>query len=247
MNLKIWQIFFDALSFAKLDPGFTPYDNSASPHYMMENTAFVDIYCNKRDEWFNSDYTAALSWRFAEKTGFSAQDVQEQIKADGASKGVYLFTPPHNLNYFFPAFDKKQGEAIHALATYLDGKKLFDFKLCFMAKRPAASHCNYWVAHPLVFRDFMENVMLPALMFIQKDNEARRISHETVMHRGRPCPIMPFFLEGLFRRFIEATETEFEYIIHKKFLSGVNIPGRTVLYKEAEHELVSLQTDTLIN
>lgn len=243
LNLKIWQIFFNEVSRAALDPGFIPYDNSASNHYMMENAAIVDIFCSKKEEWFNADYVAVLSWRFAEKTGFSAQDVHDQIAADGAQKAVYLFTPPRNLNYFFPAFDKIQGEAVHALANYLDSKKLFDFKLCFLAKRPAASHCNYWVAHPLVFRDFMERVMLPALQFIVKDNQARNISYETVMHRGQPCPIMPFFMEGLFRRYIESQELEFEYIIHKKFLSGVNIPGRTMLYKEAEHELVSLEQE----
>lgn len=111
MKIKIYQIYYDELTFNKLLPGFIPLDNTLNtrPDW-FEFWVILNFLRNNRLE--DNEWYGFLSPKFYEKTGFDSDYVFEVLKNYGAESNVALFSPNWDqLSYFLNPFE--QGEFWH--------------------------------------------------------------------------------------------------------------------------------------
>ena len=89
-EIKIFQIYYESWQKDLLDPTFIPLDNSKSNSELRE----VDVFARlaKSDLVKDTKFWGALSWRFAEKTGMTGQDVLKEILAN-PNYDIYFCNP----------------------------------------------------------------------------------------------------------------------------------------------------------
>ncbi len=116
-KIFVYQIFYDAESRAKIQPGFIPLDNTNSKHsdwfefWVILN--FLRHHPLEENAWYGF-----LSPKFFEKTGIDATGVLKAIEANYDSMDIAIFsTAWDQLAYFINPWE--QGEVWHSGLTAL--------------------------------------------------------------------------------------------------------------------------------
>lgn len=191
----IYQIYYDEKSRAALDPGFIPYKTGVNHNY--ENDVILDIW--RKREWINAERIGVLSWRFKQKTGLSACNLD-------LSDDVITFFPKGYEKYLHP-FTRKGFLSVNLMVDLADKYGLFPFKLRnFKVKQQV--WCNYWVVTPAVFDDYCTRYLSKAIEFFRGRPEYELTEH----HRGKQVPAMTFFLEGLFSVYLTRENVKFKVV-----------------------------------
>jgi hypothetical protein len=147
MDIRIFQIFYDAAQRSRLDPGFIPYDNTANPRpawreYHVFRTAYLQGDCPP------DALTGFVSWKFRTKTRTSAAAFHRFIRRH-PGRDVYFVNPARLESGSF-ANIWQQGEFHHPglidlaeTAFRAAGRPL---ALATLEHPPAATlFCNFWV------------------------------------------------------------------------------------------------------
>lgn len=206
---KIYQIFYDEISKNGLDKGFTPYNNSENLKDIFENEVIIDVFKNKKIEWSDTSHVGILSWRLKEKTGITSEYLYKKI----GSKPVYLLTPKSCFRRKSPVSESGFKTSI-ALAKLFDKHKVFPFKVYNYDNGKCINCCNYWLASPEVFSDYVKNFLLKAVEFCRTNRQAVEISSTLVRYRGQLYPSIVFFLEALFQIYVHYRKIDYEYILN---------------------------------
>jgi hypothetical protein len=153
---KIHQIYYSPESFAALDPGFIPLDNTHGRQDWMEYWPIRQYFLNTPVG--DDELVGFFSPRFFEKTGLTATDVHEHIQAN-PGHDVYLFNPYFHLAAWHPNLFI-QGEASHpglikALENIL--KKInIDLKIDELIMSSINTvYCNYFVANVKFWKEWL--------------------------------------------------------------------------------------------
>lgn len=194
-GVLIYQTYYDERSGSCLDGGFIPYKTGFNHNY--ENDLLIEIW-RKRD-WVNAKYIGLLSWRFFEKTGLLSTDLK-------LSKDVTVIFPQQYEKYEHP-FTRKGYKSVTDMAALCDAVNLFPFKL---TNYPVKQNvwCNYWIAKPRIFDDYIRRYLLPAITFL----EGSSLYDAREMHRGKEVFSMTFFLEGLFSIYLQEEKINYKVI-----------------------------------
>lgn len=215
LDFRIYQIYYDQFSGSNLDNGFVPYNNTGVKTKGYENEIILDVWINKRNEWLNVDYVGVLSWRFFEKTKLKSQDLFKKVAENNEAvisimpRGSYA----NNAHPFSRTGDNLR--PILELCKLVDKAKLFDFKT-FQYPVKRNIWCNYWITTPEIFDlyccNYLNKVM--TLFNTTKDKELLNCLNKTIKHRNKvEYSVVTFFLEGLFRVFLEEEKIKYFEII----------------------------------
>ncbi len=144
---KIHQIYYSPESFAKLDSGFIPLNNSDGPPSVREYWPIRQYFLNNPVK--DNDLIGFFSPLFYEKTGLSSKDVYTHIE-NNPNKDVYLFNPYFHITaWHFNTFT--QGEMSHPGIIDITNKAMHMMKIEIDVNNLAMSsknsvYCNYFVA-----------------------------------------------------------------------------------------------------
>lgn len=251
--ISIFQIYFDAISKAKLEEGFIPYENLSKDGY-FENTVILDIYNKlKKGEYQDSKYIGFCSWKMNKKTNLTGKEVIDVIKKDiylQQEKDVYIFSPIDGIE---PTFDiTKDPSPLHATINFptiwqqhkdwgprpydadvmLEQSNVLPFKI--LNDNWVYCHCNYFAAEKSVFIDYCEKVLLPFFNFFERPEiKSHPVSEAwyTHLHEKIKYPSYSFVAEGLFGSFLANNNYSYEYICkrrRRKKLCWIRIDGYKV-------------------
>jgi hypothetical protein len=111
MNVNIYQIFYDEVTRASLDPGFIPLDNmDPKVKGWYEFWPILNLLNNQKlneGEWYGF-----LSPKFESKVGLCSKDIVEIIEQNSSRADVLLLSPEWDqISYFINVFE--QGELCH--------------------------------------------------------------------------------------------------------------------------------------
>jgi hypothetical protein len=110
-RLKAYQIYFDEISFNKIEKEFIPLDNRNSPRPDWFEFHVIRGFLKSAKLKKNS-YYGFLSPRFREKTGLSGKDVHDIFnKAQGSADAILLTSQPEQIALHKNPF--LQGEFYH--------------------------------------------------------------------------------------------------------------------------------------
>ncbi len=225
MKLSIFQNYHLPEQFSILDPEFIPNNNIGKLNKFFENQVLLDIYNLRKDEWMRSDYVGLVSPRFKEKTTLIYQDILDKLlqdKKNNSLKDIYLLTPWDYLNKKSTISDKTFDE-IKITCKEIDKDNLFSFKIYNYNSENCINFCNFWIAKPEKFIDYILNYLSPTMKWLDikgktdlKDILSREMPHrqkETGLH----YPVHPFLLEGLFVIYTHYNKIPFDYILPKNY------------------------------
>lgn len=218
MNLKIWQNYHLPEQKNTLDPGFIP-NNTIGPYTQyFENTNIIDIYHNCKSEWKDADYVGLLSPRFYDKTLLTSQHIVEFLSEQDSLKPVYLLTPKGYMKSGSPVSSGGFGP-VRELAQLIDKNKLLPFELYQYDHSDCINFCNFWIAKPEVFDDYVSNYLIPIVDFLDRSPEARPILAKEIKHRKHETGITyyphSFLLEAPFPIYVHYNKIPFDYILTK--------------------------------
>ena len=79
-QVSIFQIYFEAAQLEQLDPGFIPWDNAGHDSLLREFDVFERLAAEPGVQI--APLWGALSWRFFEKTGLTAENLHQALQAN---------------------------------------------------------------------------------------------------------------------------------------------------------------------
>jgi hypothetical protein len=204
-NLKLFQIFYNALTRQQLDAGFSPLDNSvgARPDW-CEYWAIRQILL--QPHFADHDYLGFFSPRFNEKTNCRAQQVIAHVGAGDAE--VFSFSPffDHSALHINPF---EQGERFHRGLTDCMEQVLAYLGISFDVRDFVSDHTttifsNYFVARYDVWMIWFE--LAEKIFELCEQNAsplAQRLNAHTY-HRGMvTTPMKVFVIERLITLVLE--------------------------------------------
>ncbi len=205
MEIKLHQIYFEPAQLERLDPAFTPYDNSQSP-----NPDAYEFYVFRKEHLagnIDADaYTGYVSWKFGEKTGISGQKFIEFCEAN-PGYDVYFINPfPLDICY---GNVWQQGEAHHPGLLDL-ARKLFDgahpnadYRLTELpANLRTSGFCNFWAGNKKFWDAYMQ-FCLPFWDYIfERLSESERKQVFSRCDKRTNATYFAFFIERLFTTFL---------------------------------------------
>lgn len=223
--MKVYQIYFDAISKSKLLPGMIPYDNSTAPLKYYESWVIYDIWKNKRSEWIKEDYISILSWRFEEKTNLNLSLIKQAVKNDKKKKDVYLFAPPAFWNNPGHTLCKFGHGSIINIAKIADKEKLFPFKLFDYDIEGRKCFCNYFLIKPKLFDKYCNEYLEPFIKYLDaaKGFELKQALSKKHYYRGKDYPLYPFVLEGLFPMFVHRENLSYAHVFEESLKNKYGI------------------------
>lgn len=195
----IWQIYFDEKSESRIDCNFRQYKNTSSPNF--ENDVILDVWNTRIEDWHPKKYVGVLSWRMFEKTGLNGYDVIEKLER--CDTDVVVIFPRGYEKYEHP-FTRKGYKSVNDLVDLVDNSGIFDFKLKDYQIEQNV-WCNYWVAKPMVFSEYVSDYLLPCMRLIG-DNAGEEL------HRGKMVKAQTFFYEGLFSVYLHRKRLTYKVI-----------------------------------
>jgi hypothetical protein len=153
---KIYQIHYSPESYAALDTGFIPLDNTNGSSSIHEYGAIREFFLNNAVG--DDELIGFFSPRFYEKTGLTAADVYSHIERN-AGKEVYLFNPffhlcAWNQNIFnqgelsHPGLTKATNDVLQLLNISIDVNTLVMSSINTV-------YCNYFVAKMSFWREWL--------------------------------------------------------------------------------------------
>lgn len=248
---SIYQIYFDDKTKARLEPEFIPYFNDKKDGY-FENTVIKDIYdkINATPEAFAQadKYIGISSWKQRSKTELTGADIISRMQKDidsGKEKDIYLYPPVsiiqpnytniaegYDFNGIIKAPDiwtqhKALGDKVYGVDVLLNNSKVLPFNI--LDNKWAFCHCNYWIAKKEIFNEYYQNVLKPAIDFLERQ-DVKRLMPEwyTHSHENKRYSSSAFVLEGLFGAFVAHKEYSYSYIVKKAIrrkFKKINIIG----------------------
>ncbi len=158
-DLRVYQIFYDDATRAKLDPGFLPLDNSANDrpdwYELWPMRKFLHETTLEEGTWYGF-----LSTRFSAKTGLTAAAVRQLVSRADREADVLLLSPGWDqIAYFASVFE--QGEFWHAglldVSQALCDRMGLGLDLKRMVTHSSSSaFSNYVVARPVYWRAWLD-------------------------------------------------------------------------------------------
>jgi hypothetical protein len=204
---KIHQIYYSPESFAALDHGFIPLDNSNGCQDWMEYWPIRQYFLNNPTS--DDDLLGFFSPRFFEKTGLSAADVHDHIKAN-PDKDVYLFNPYFHLaawhpNVFVQARDSHPGltETINEVMALLDIQ--LNAEDTIMSSMDSI-FCNYFVAKVEFWKSWL--IICEFIFQIAENKKSihgKHLRHKTNYIRGA-LPMKIFVIERVASLLLNTTK-----------------------------------------
>ena len=206
-KIKLFQIYYDRKTRDRLDPGFTPLDNSdnARPDWaeywpirkLFATQAFAD-----------DDLIGIFSPRFHSKTGATAAQVRQALMDAGGDYDVYNFSPHFDQAALYQS-PYAQGEAHHAglydaledIATRLEIDLDFRTHVC---DHTTTIFANYFVARYALWKLWLG--WLEVVFGICEDGKGylAETLNEGALHRDAfSFPMKIFVLERLITTLIE--------------------------------------------
>jgi hypothetical protein len=197
-TVKIHQIYYSPESFAALDKGFIPLDNTHGRSDWMEYWPIRQYFLNTPVG--DDELVGFFSPRFFEKTGLTATDVHAHIEAN-PGHDVYLFNPYFHLaswhqNLFVQASRTHQGigKVFSEVLALLDIHT--DVDQSVMSSMDTV-YCNYFVAK----LDFWKKWLMVSEFIFQLSEEnqhpiGKALRDDTNYHRGQ-MPLKIFVIERI--------------------------------------------------
>lgn len=225
MKLSIFQNYHLSEQFNNLDPGFIPNNHVGKVNKFFENQVLLDIYNNRKQEWINSDYVGLVSPRFFEKTKLTYRDIYNRLVEDKKKnilKNTYLLTPYDHLEKESTISQKSFFEVV-TLCKEIDKDKLFPFNI-FDYKGECINFCNFWIARPKVFINYVVNYLKPLMKWLElkEHTHLKDILFKDMPHRQKETnlfyPPHPFLIEGLYAIFVDYNKISFDYILPENFI-----------------------------
>ncbi len=200
MNTKIYQIFHDENSRAKLSPELIPYDNSQRfDPLFYENRVILDLY--KSGAFNTEDYVGVVSTRVEEKTRRSISDILYLMERS-EPKDIYIWCAYDSdiaNNFWDNTFVLSR-----MLKNIINSR--YPHLLPFEIKNETWEncYCNFGIMRGEIMKSYVELVLQPVMNLLEttKDEDILNILSHRINHRGKPTPIHSFFLEGLMGSFI---------------------------------------------
>ena len=195
---KIHQIYYSPESFAKLDSGFTPLDNSDGPPHIREYWPIRQYFMNNATH--DDELLGFFSPLFFDKTGLKAVDVYDHIE-NNPGNDVYLFNPFFHLAaWHYNIFT--QGEMSHPglIDSLNQTMKMMDINidtstLCMSSANSV--YCNYFVATVKFWKKWL---MVCEFIFAISNCSESDIGHKlissTTYIKG-PLPMRVFIIERI--------------------------------------------------
>ncbi len=218
-DLRIFQIHYESWQKQLLDPMFIALDNAKSTSELLEFDVFLRLF--KSEYVKDAKLWGALSWRFAEKTGLSGQDLIKSIQAN-PGYDVYFCNPiPENEALFHNMW--LQGEISHPqfLGLLQAIFKVTGLPLEALVGIESIEKCsvaNYFVGTPKFWETYLSWVQnFLNLANKQLPPNIRDLMHSSLaddrgLHGG--ATYVPFIIERLFPLFMK---------IHADQLKGFKI------------------------
>ncbi|MDO8299765.1 hypothetical protein [Lacisediminimonas sp.] len=206
--IRIFQIYFEAWQKDLLDPAFAALNNAGVKAESMEFDVFERL--ARSEHVKGATLWGALSWRFAEKTGMSGQDLIAALQANPGMDVYYCNPHPQNEALFHNMWT--QGETTHprflALSRALfQAVGLPEEELSNIATSASYSSANYFIASPAFWSKYLVFVRKVLTLADKKlSPEARNLLHSEMaddrgIHRG--ATYVPFIVERLFPVFLK--------------------------------------------
>lgn len=238
MKLSIFQNYHLENQKELLDSEFIPNNNIGKWNKYYENKVLFDIYFNRKEEWVNSDYVGLVSPRFFEKTTLKGSYIQERIQENlnkSISKSVYLLTPYDYMDRYL-TISKYTYMETQIVCKLMDADKLFPFQI-YGNPTKIKCFCNFWVAKPDIFKDYIENYLEPCVNWFEiNSSKYKEVLTKQVPHRqkitGLSYTVHPFLIEGLFACYLEYNKIDFDYILPKDFKMPMNKEEKALRDKE---------------
>jgi hypothetical protein len=195
---KIYQIYYSPESYAALDTGFIPLDNTNGSSSIHEYGAIREFFLNNAVG--DDELIGFFSPRFYEKTGLTATDVYSHIEIN-AGKEVYLFNPFFHLC----AWNKNifdQGEVGHPglIRAINDILQLLNINInvnALVMSSINTVYCNYFVAKMSFWKKWLAiSEFVFQLAGADESNLSSSLNNNTNYHRG-PVPMQVFIIERI--------------------------------------------------
>ena len=207
-EIKIFQIYYESWQKDLLDPAFIPIDNSKSTSELREVDVFVRL--AKSDFIKGAKFWGALSWRFAEKTGMSGQDVLKEILAN-RNYDIYFCNPEpeyealyHNL---WLQGIPSHPQFLEICQAFFKAVSLPIDTLVSIEPSSATSSANYFIASPkfwALYLPWIQNLLNTANK--KMSPQMRDLLHSNIadnknIHGG--STYIPFLIERLLPIFLK--------------------------------------------
>lgn len=155
-SIGIWQIYYQAAQESKLDKAFVPLDNSQFPSETHEFAVFQRLQASGAADTLSA--WGALSWRFAEKTGLSGQELLRIVEQAPEADVFYMNPFPHIEALFASPWG--HGEVAHpdfleVAGAFLDAAGLDASELHRLTPAREFSMCNYFVGGPRFWQSYL--------------------------------------------------------------------------------------------
>ncbi len=196
---KIFQIFYNEVSKKKIDPSFTPYDNSKGDAKWFEYGVFRDNYLN--GEFKKNEYTGFLSWKFQQKTGITGYEFLEFIRKN-PGYDVYFINPFQlytnrfknvwdSGEYSHPGLKEIVNSIFQKIGYKIDLDKIVN-------SHEDSLYCNYWVGNLRFWNLFME-FCEPIFTYIESSGDS--FIEERILREADAvidATFIPFIMERMF-------------------------------------------------
>lgn len=206
-SIGIWHIYYEAAQESKLDKAFIPLDNSQFPSETHEFAVFQRLLASGTTDTLSA--WGALSWRFAEKTGLSGQELLRMVDQAPEADVIYMNPFPHIEALF--ASPWWHGEIAHpdfleVSSAFFSAAGLDVAELHRLTPARDFSTCNYFVGGPRFWQSylpFVEQALQRADLHMPADLRTKMHSVDADWRKlHHASTYIPFIVERLFTVFM---------------------------------------------
>lgn len=215
VQAKLFQIFYDQDSKSRLDPEFTPYDNTyRGDDGWHEYSVIRDVFLDRGRVFSEEEYVGFFSPRFHEKLSMTGGEVRQIVSS--SSSDVISFSPEFKQSAIFQN-SFYQGESAHP-GLMECSQKVFEslgLKLDLSAMwqdRHRTIFSNYFVAKYRIWKQWLE---LSEAVYGMANNPAdplfsplnQRVTHRKIDNK---YTLSIFIIERIISVLLEVTNTDAE-------------------------------------
>ncbi len=225
-KVHIHQIFYNDETKSKLDPGFTPLDNTENlrPDWYEY---FPIRECFLKQDLGENDYFGVFSPKFFDKTGMSSADVHQALETTNAD--VVSFSPWYahivlHENIFIQANKSHPGAVIVFREILPELGMKIDIENCVMSSEQSI-FCNYFVAKKWVWFEWLKLAeKVYSIAESSVSSLGRKLRQETKYNNQSPVPMKVFVLERIIGSWLLSKSMSAYFAIDlKKCKLGYNI------------------------
>lgn len=188
--VKVYQIYFNDESKARLEPDYIPYYNNPATIFLESEVMckLIEDGKHKDCKWFGvvshklrKKVHGAKFWGPSianrSKRQFSPSEFEKFVRVADADIGSFCTHPPH---YVF-SWAERYHKGICA-ATSMLIKKL-KYKIWYDQKSLQVIYFNYFVARPHIYEDFVKTLLRPAIELMKHDPDVRTLVNVNSRYR----------------------------------------------------------------